>query len=226
MDPNVHQYLMRMNFYREIGATVAEPFLRRAADGRFLVLTRIDAANESAIFNGLRDCLIRDFGLEQDFSWSATYLLSELSDNFRVHSGASTAYLQAQSYRDRLSISLADRGMSIPGSMRSSDLYTEWPAADLLAESVKEGTTSRPDSPGMGLFMTAEAVRENGGKLQIISADACLTCGRGSARVEQVAHWQGTLIAIELKKKAGLRVWEMFPSVCGPDDWGEVWTEQ
>lgn len=220
---DVHQYLSRMNFYRAIGATVAEPFSRRPPDGRFIALTRIDAGRQRAVMTQISDCLKRGFGLKDAFRWSTDYILSELVDNFQVHASAELAYIQAQNYPDRLAVSLVDRGIGIPGSMKQRQEYSAMETKEVLKVSIEDGASSLWDSPGRGLFMTAEAIRENSGRLQIVSGDACLTVTARATKVEDVPYWQGTLIAIELSKETDISIWEMFPEINGPDDWGEVW---
>lgn len=109
--------------------------------------------------------------LSEDLIFSCRLILNELMVNCIDHSTAERYYLYAGRSGEEFHLGALDMGITIPAKLERK--YSAEEDVELLEMSFKEGiTTRRQRTGGFGLYQIFEHLKQNEGKLTILSRDA------------------------------------------------------
>jgi len=110
-------------------------------------------------------------GLSEELFFSSKLIFNELMQNSISHSGAERYCSYAGRWGDEFHIGVLDMGVTIPAKLEQKYLCNN--DIDYLELAFKDGiTTRRHRTGGLGLGHTIDALRNNKGKLTIISRNA------------------------------------------------------
>lgn len=132
------------------------------------------------------------------------YMIGEIWDNAGVHGYQCykslayplPIYISAFSYKNKVEVSILDRGQGIHNSLRKNNSnYTQSNAKQALKDSLVESVSGHPNgSAGFGLYSASEFVKRNGGSLHIWSSDRKLTLESGRISASRIKNSTGTLV--------------------------------
>lgn len=140
--------------------------------------------------------------MTSDFSLRFQQSLGEIFINSQSHSGSELGvFVCGQFYpaKQRLDISMADVGITIPGEINRRFSVRAHPVK-ALRWALVEGHTTKQDSPGgVGLKLLREFIEMNGGCFQIASGKAFWQFYRGEETFLGLEHeFPGTVVNLEV----------------------------
>jgi hypothetical protein len=141
--------------------------------------------------------------MASDFSLRFQQSLGEIFINAQSHSDSDLGvFVCGQFYpaKQRLDISIADAGITIPGRV-SRRFKIKVNPVKALQWALKEGNTTKEDSPGgVGLKLLRAFIHHNGGCLQIASGGAFWEFQRGTEHFDRLSGpgFPGTVVNIEV----------------------------
>jgi hypothetical protein len=141
--------------------------------------------------------------MASDFSLRFQQSLGEIFINAQSHSDSDLGvFVCGQFYpaKQRLDISIADAGITIPGRV-SRRFKIKVNPVKALQWALKEGNTTKEDSPGgVGLKLLRAFIDQNGGCLQIASGSAFWEFQRGTEYFDRLSGpgFPGTVVNIEV----------------------------
>jgi hypothetical protein len=140
--------------------------------------------------------------MTSDFSLRFQQSLGEIFINSQVHSNSRLGvFVCGQFYpaKERLDISMADAGITIPGRINRR-FEINMPPVKALRWALVEGHTTKQDSPGgVGLKLLREFIALNGGRFQIASGKAFWQFQRGLEEFRELEHeFPGTVVNLEV----------------------------
>lgn len=141
--------------------------------------------------------------MASDFSLRFQQNLGEIFINAQSHSDSDLGvFVCGQFYpaKQRLDISIADAGITIPGRV-SRRFKIKVNPVKALQWALKEGNTTKEDSPGgVGLKLLRAFIHHNGGCLQIASGGAFWEFQRGTEHFDRLSGpgFPGTVVNIEV----------------------------
>ncbi len=213
-DPNVHNYLARMNFYEGLPSNVAlsrpAPTLRRQNRRRNLVeLCRIESTEDvENLMDGVWNVAQGQFGSGAMAKACAT-ALGAATENVVDHAESPIgALVAAQRYERRgLELAVVDLGLGIPTTLRRNALHRGLSDLEAVQQALVDGVSSSQQvGRGAGLTeLVATVRRARASTLAIQSGRAHLTISfRGghqtSAYVTPADAVLGTWIFIRLEQ--------------------------
>jgi anti-anti-sigma regulatory factor/anti-sigma regulatory factor (Ser/Thr protein kinase) len=111
--------------------------------------------------------------LSEDELWIIKLILNELMQNSVDHSTSERYFIYAGFNKKTFEIGVIDRGVTIPAKLES--IYNKRFDHEYLELSVKQGIGTRRNRPGgMGLYYLFEHLKDEAGKLLIISRNGQL----------------------------------------------------
>lgn len=111
--------------------------------------------------------------VDEEILDAARLIINELMVNCVDHSGAERYYLYCGIYQGELHTGVLDMGISIPAKLAQK--YARTSDSDYLEMSLKKGISTRRQRPGgMGLYYMTELLKENEGRLTIISRGSAI----------------------------------------------------
>jgi hypothetical protein len=140
--------------------------------------------------------------MTSDFSLRFQQSLGEIFINSQVHSNSRLGvFVCGQFYpaKQRLDISMADAGITIPGRINRR-FKINMPPVKALRWALIEGHTTKQDSPGgVGLKLIHDFVTLNGGCFQIASGRAFWEFHHGVEKFLELGHdFPGTVVNLEV----------------------------
>lgn len=153
--------------------------------------------------------LVASHALELERARSFSQNMSEVLANAFGHGKTSACIVAGQTFKKagHSILAAADFGRTIPVTLSTSDAYKHAPRPDhewiefSLQKYITCGT--RPSNAGLGLWLLAERVRVNGGRMTIVSGDGAVCVERSRTWSEPLgdnyARFPGTLIVLDLK---------------------------
>jgi hypothetical protein len=204
------RYLLRMDLFRRLQTVVnPEEGFHRHDPKVFQPLANFTSEEEriKVVFDLLKalknSCDVDDLAEQSTFAF-----LTELTENVTQH--ARTKYggfaaAQALKKKPVFEIGIVDLGIGIRKSLARVDELA--PADDLEAIklALERGITSNhPDNSGEGLFVTAEAMKANGGDLLIRSGRGTVIVGAHERATLSDVVFPGTLVAFRAKRDVPL----------------------
>jgi anti-sigma regulatory factor (Ser/Thr protein kinase) len=221
--PLLVQYLQRMNFFNEMNVSLEEKFKRREPK-RFRPVTHVP--NEDVSPGYTRD-LLRAVESSHELDTSTRNALktcvNELIENVFYHAQSPVdALVAVQAYKKKnvTELVIADTGRGIRAALGEKHEYRDRVQDDCSAIKLaiqKNVTTTDDPKRGIGLWVASELVRQNEGRMLIMSHDGGVNIsGDGQSNV-QAHFWPGTLIAIEFRMDRPITVGEVYDSGNFPD---------
>jgi hypothetical protein len=219
IDPQVHQYLARVDLFKKCGVyfvtrqRIAEPW-SRAGSFNLLEITSISSepeANSQAVYGVYQKASNLLLGrVENRRMQAACDLLNVVTENI-THS-QDTGYVLMQSYSTgngyRIHVGIADLGLGIPTTLRARYPDLGKGSAYLL-KSLEMGVTSRNGSGGLGLYNVDRIVRGQQGSLTIRSGDSMLQIyGNSVYLYDHLARIPGTQVYITIWGNHDLVRWD------------------
>ncbi len=183
-------YLQRMDFFRLSGIALPENFTRRAADGRFVPLCRIDGGtrgNVTEVSSALARCVFPKLADTDDPESAGPldmveYATSELINNVIQHArGPGFAAAQVYPKSGLIRLAVADCGIGIRGSFAAYEPPFWDPAMsdlDAVRTALQPKVSSKlhlpvawgePVNAGVGLSMLKEIARHADGMFTLLS---------------------------------------------------------
>lgn len=140
--------------------------------------------------------------MSSDFALRFQQSLGEIFVNADTHSESELGvFVCGQFYptKQRLDISMADAGITIPGRVKKR-FGIPMPDAIALKWALVEGNTTKEGTPGgVGLELLRKFVSENGGKLQIASGCAFWEFHEGKEKLLPLTNpFPGTVVNLEV----------------------------
>lgn len=140
--------------------------------------------------------------MTSDFSVRFLQSLGEIFINSQTHAESNLGvFICGQFYplKQRLDISIADAGITIPGKIKQR-FGVRPPAVKALRWALTEGNTTKEDSPGgVGLKLLRDFIALNGGRLQIASGKAFWQFQHGKENFLELKHeFPGTVVNLEV----------------------------
>ncbi len=210
-DPDVHRYLCRMDFYRDLPGNVqlssAVPNLvRKNLGGSLIEMTRVTKSIDvEDVIHRTWEVTRAQFGSGNMATATAT-AVGAATENVLDHAESQFgALVAAQRYKKGLQLAVADLGLGIPTTMRRLPKYSKLSDQDAVALSLKDQETSTGRvGQGAGLYELLTAIgRAGNSNLVIRSGLAHLTIQfQGGLEIRRFltppSSIQGTLISIHL----------------------------
>lgn len=174
-------------------------------------LVEVDYSNMNTAVDKLKSILNQQFSLDQEHIDAFDYTVSELLQNIFQHSEKESGYIAAmkQSSKNRLEISIVDRGIGVKESLIKNDQYKRKATSDETALSLackSEVTCNPTDNPtkngegnsGEGLFWATEFIKENNGQFLIHSGNGqlCINEERTITKKLDNFYWHGTIVCL------------------------------
>jgi hypothetical protein len=219
IDPQVYQYLVRVDLFKKCGAYfitrqgVVESW-SRAGSFNLLEITSISSepeANSQAVYAVYQKASNLLLGrVENRRMQAACDLLNVVTEN--VTHSQDTGYVLMQSYSTgsgyRIHVGIADLGLGIPTTLRARYPDLGKGSAYLL-KSLEMGVTSRAGSGGLGLFNVDRMVRGQQGSLTIRSGDSMLQVyGNSVYLYDHLTRIPGTQVYITVWGNHDLVRWD------------------
>lgn len=128
--------------------------------------------------------------------------LGEIFINAQTHSDSALGVFVCGQFfpaKQRLDISIADAGITIPGRVNRR-FGIQAPSVKALRWALKEGNTTKEDTPGgVGLKLLRQFVAQNGGCIQIASGGAFWQFCRGAEEFQPIEPgFPGTVVNLEV----------------------------
>lgn len=202
----VRRWLERMNVFQLLlESAPPEDFERRLERGfRPCQVFSDDEERETTVLELVR-ALAEVCELDLITTQAIWFALNEIATNVTQHarspSGA-VGIAQAATRRRQFEVAIADRGVGIRATLAQNPRYANVAGdLDALKVSLEAGTTGRSDDSrrGLGLFMTRELLRANGGSLLLRSGTAQLEVGTGNDERLGLADVRGTIVALRFR---------------------------
>jgi anti-sigma regulatory factor (Ser/Thr protein kinase) len=141
----------------------------------------LDHRGQQGLVNAVLAVVLNNLDLQRDHITGLEWALNEITDNVLNHSRSTSGGLvQVNTFRDehKVKFVVADAGRGIPAAMREA-FPRIGDDAEAIAEAVKAGVTSVPDSgQGNGLAGTLRIATYGEGSFKISSGDAGLIVHR------------------------------------------------
>jgi len=124
--------------------------------------------------------------------------LTEIYMNFWEHATIDTGTVMvAKGTKKCFELMFADNGNGIISTLSMAG-YDK--SSNILAQSVKRGVTSKPNTfhMGWGLWMVTTLCELNGGNLEIYSEGKALIISKGKTNYKDCGYWKGTIIHLSI----------------------------
>ncbi|QEK12695.1 ATP-binding protein [Crassaminicella thermophila] len=153
---------------------------------------------------------------------AVSYSIGEIVDNTIRHSlSPINGFICAQTYRNKrkLEICIADCGIGIPKSLKSSNNIDPSERDCLVYDheyilyALRKGISSKygKGHTGEGLFFSSEFIKENYGRMKIISGKGlCLIKNGNDVLQMDIDCWTGTIVALEFQLDNEVNVKNIF----------------
>ncbi|NMC98849.1 MAG: hypothetical protein GYA62_03905, partial [Bacteroidales bacterium] len=197
-------YISRMNFFKEIGIEVAEPFNRHDSTGKFIEITHFNSENNCTISAEIVKILRKNLEIETSVLSLLEYCFNEIIDNVDVHACSPIdGYTAVQNYTDNreLRLIVIDTGKGIYETLINNGESIHHGKcsnnAEALLLSIGKGITNGKGQ-GNGLFRTVEFIKNNKGELILYSGPDFICVNGDELRVFSGPFWQGTLLFMKI----------------------------
>jgi hypothetical protein len=199
-------FWQRMDFFRVLGIPSGEAFARQDPEGRFFPIKQVDTPESIDEISQQLSAVITD---DNNLALYIQYLVAELVGNAIDHAEWAMGVLVTSQFypqTERVQMAIVDCGKGIMASLSEDGAYHPQDHGEALRLSLRpwvtgKATQSRMDRQvhghvGCGLTIAARLVEKTNGYLALASGDAGLVVPSHST--EQINHWPGTLVVIEL----------------------------
>jgi anti-sigma regulatory factor (Ser/Thr protein kinase) len=221
--PSLVRHLQRMSFFDEMNVLLEEGFQRREPQ-RSRPVTHVP--NEHVSPEHTRDLLRAvETGHALDTSTRSALktCVNELIENVFYHARSPVdALFAVQVYKKKnvTELVIADTGRGIRAALAEKEEYRDHLQDDCSAITLaiqKNVTTMDDPKRGIGLWVASELVRQNEGRMLIVSHDGGVSLSRNGRSNVQAPFWPGTLIAVEFRTDRPMSVGAVYDSGDFPD---------
>lgn len=211
-NPLAVQYLKRMDFFAELAIPVEEDFERKEPVG-FRPVTHVAGEKEApAVARDLVDAVGERNELDPATETALKVCFSEVVENVFYHAESQIdALVSIQAYKQkykkyrgrpaRTELVIVDAGKGIRPALAESE-YADRVTDDFSAIelAVQKNVSATGDTRrGIGLWVTSEVVRRNGGQMLILSNEGGMRVDADGKHRLDDHFWPGTLVAIEFR---------------------------
>ena len=221
---DVHRYLLRMNFYENIGIDLDRDFKARDGSGNFKEVLIIQNERESnSVSEELIKILENQTKIDDVFLRILRYSVTEIAENIFHHANSPIGgVVCAQTYPDaqKVQISIIDTGMGIPHNIRTISGYEKFDDKTALEKAVQLRVTSTPErNSGQGLFFSSQITVLNGGAFTIHSLNGSICMNQKSGPVLKASPlWHGTAVIFELPMNLNFSLKQLMDKYYPPDN--------
>lgn len=219
--PPVDNYLMRMDVYRQWGIEPAEEF-ERHTPRLFRPCRNFKEGDYQAVAMGLTDALAEACSTDSVARISIRICLDELAENVVHHAEAPDGgYAAAQGWpkRGKFEVGIVDLGIGVTASLRKNPSYADLDDdMEAVRTALESGVTSTPErNAGIGLFITEQLLRANGGILLLRSGTGAAMRGAREKTWRASTALPGTLVTIRARTDQPLNIEEVYRSIDADD---------
>ena len=228
---STNNYLTRMNFLETLGLKDDNYINKNDCSNRVIELQKISMTDRCdwQITENLTNVLESQLPVNnQGILKAVSYAIGEIVDNTLRHSQSPIGgYICAQTYpnKNKLEICIIDCGIGIVESLKvENDVHKEKISkfksdSEFIQYSIEKGVTSKTQQKfgetghsGEGLFFTSEFIKENNGRMKVISDNGMLLIDSkvGIQLSETQHHWQGTIVMLEFNLDVPVIVKDIF----------------
>ena len=228
---STNNYLTRMNFLETLGLKDDNYINKNDCSNRLIELQKISMTDRCdwQITENLTNVLESQLPVNnQGILKAVSYAIGEIVDNTLRHSQSPIGgYICAQTYpnKNKLEICIIDCGIGIVVSLKvENDVHKEKISkfksdSEFIQYSIEKGVTSKTQQKfgetghsGEGLFFTSEFIKENNGRMKVISDNGMLLIDSkvGIQLSETQHHWQGTIVMLEFNLDVPVIVKDIF----------------
>ena len=146
------------------------------------------------------------------------FALNEIAQNVFDHAqapGGGVGIAEVTRGGTEFIVAIADQGVGVRSSLARNPSYTSLPS-DLAAlrTAMQAGVTARPEKPGgLGLFVTHQLLRHNGGALIMRSGTAQLELGATPSEDQGLAELPGTLVTLRFRTDQPFSLGPILPTI-------------
>lgn len=212
--PDVHQYLDRINFYYWFQIETGLSYLKHEASGKFVELAFLRNEQDCPdISTKVCNVLSQQMSIDENTRSSLDFVISEISENIFHHSQSQYGgFICCQSYpkNNEIHIAIVDLGRGIEASLKDNpNNLPQFSNRSPLEISIQPRATGRPDhNSGWGLCWTSDLASLNQGTLGILSINHKLVQKGDSPpdTNQQLLDWPGTLIHLVFRTNGELDI--------------------
>ncbi|RKO65751.1 ATP-binding protein [Desulfofundulus salinus] len=205
-DDNVKQYLKRMGFYEQF-RIIKETVSPKVESSSLCELREVkDELEAYKLTSQLTRIVKEQVQLEEKMMRAISHALGEIIDNIFHHSNSPiNGFVCAQTYKGagEIEIAVADCGIGIKESLKGNPIYRKIrDDEEAITTAVGKRVTGKPHTnTGQGLFICRRFIKENFGRMDIISGSAQYTLRNTDAHVKCYPFWQGTVVSLVFNLK-------------------------
>jgi anti-sigma regulatory factor (Ser/Thr protein kinase) len=230
-NPLAVQYLKRMDFFNELEIPVEEDFKRKEPVG-FRPVTHVRSEGEaSAVARDLVDAVSERNEIDAPTENALKVCFSEVVENVFYHAESPIdALVSIQAYKQkykkykgrpaRTELVIVDAGKGMRPALAESE-YAEQVTDDYSAIelAVQKNVSATGDTRrGIGLWVTSEVVRRNGGQMLILSNEGGMKVDADGKHRLDDHFWPGTLVAIEFRMDKPIDTKPVYDN----EDWPDI----
>ncbi len=201
------RYLLRMDLFRRLETfpNPPEQFNRRQPVVFRPLSNFSDEEERSLLVFNLLNALQASCAVDSAAVSSTFAFLTELTENVRDHARTELGgFAAAQALRKKplFEIGIVDLGVGILRSLSSaSHLPTPRDDLEAILKALERGVSATwPHNSGEGLYVTAEALRANGGELLIRSGTGSVLLGARERAFTTSVRFPGTIVALRARR--------------------------
>lgn len=222
-DPDCRRYVQRMDMLPAAWHVADEGF-RRHPPSTFCPVHRFtDERDYPGARRGLVGAIERMCDLDEPTRDALALCLDELCENVVHHacvSAPAVAVAQAWPARRMLEVAIADLGRGVPASLAANEAYASIPDhVEAVRQAFRFGVTATPErNAGMGLAVTQQLMRSNGGVVGIRSGFAAVMRGGTHSEELRTASFPGTMIVLDIRTDRPLDLTRAYAEMENGDD--------
>ncbi len=144
-----------------------------------------------------------------DISTMILQIFSEIFQNFISHAEKDTlSVIVVQGNKNKIEFACADNGIGIINSLKENQRYSLYKSESLFPKVLERGVTSKEKSNhlGYGLYYVNEVVNRLKGQMSVFTDNMILQNDHGRIYISKIAHWQGTLINVNIPLKQSVTI--------------------
>jgi hypothetical protein len=203
--PPVAMYLERMNLIRELVGELPESFVRREAKGFRPGEHFEDDTDYAIVARSLTEAICERCDVDKLGRAAVRVCLDEVCENVIHHAdtplgGFAAAQGWPKSNRE-FEIGIVDLGVGKRASLTKNPDYAHIvDDAEAIRTALRPGVTSTPErNAGIGLFVTAMLLANNGGVIHVRSGLGAVSLGATNAKMQRPIAVPGTVVSLRAK---------------------------
>lgn len=202
----VVQYASRIDFFKQLGVPLPEPFIRADGAGRFTeIINYHDAQSALEVNKKIINILKGSSAINISVLKMLDYCLYEVLDNVLTHAQSPTnGIVVTQLFPQRKSIRLiiCDTGIGIYDALAKTEgsKYQHITPQQAIVLCTNKGVTNGLGM-GNGLFHTSEFIKHNNGTFVLHSGNYIYKIVGGKQKVYHTNYWRGVYLYMNIAKQ-------------------------